>query len=63
MQDEDLNAGQLSVDRRSGCGRRSGMDKRKKREKHIQWERWSGVPDRRSGRDRRSGPRYEFEVD
>jgi len=63
MQDEDMNAGKLSADRRSGCNRRSATDSRSKKEKGWQDERRSGGSNRRSGRDRRSEPRYEFEVE
>jgi hypothetical protein len=63
MQNEDLNAGKLSADRRSGCNRRSATDSRSKNEKGLQGERRSGESDRRLGGERRSEPRYEFEVD
>jgi len=61
--DEDLNAGQLSADRRSGCNRRSATDTRSKGGKGSHRERRSSESDRRSGSDRRTKPRYEFDVD
>jgi hypothetical protein len=61
--EQRLNVGQPAVDRRSSNDRRSGIDTQLISKSRPSEERRSGRLDRRSGKERRSTPRFEFQVD